>query len=120
MKMKKSVIVLFFSALLSVPALAQSLQEGVNHFYAERYQSAKSVFEKLAANNADAGFWLGQTHLKLKDTAAAQAQFQKAFAANANAPMALVGQGEAELLQNKPAEARQHFETAISVSHTHK
>jgi tetratricopeptide (TPR) repeat protein len=116
--MKKSAIVLF-TALLSLSVFAQSVQEGVNHLYAERYQSAKSVFEKLVAanpNNIDANYWLGQTYIKTQDTAAAVAQFQKLLTANGNAPLALVGMGQIELMQGKTAEARQHFETAISLS----
>jgi tetratricopeptide (TPR) repeat protein len=116
--MKKSAIVLF-TALLSLSVFAQSVQEGVNHLYAERYQSAKSVFEKLVAanpNNIEANYWLGQTYIKTKDTAAAVAQFQKLLTANGNAPLALVGMGQVELMQGKTAEARQHFETAISLS----
>src|SRR6187551_1260796 len=102
-KMKKSAIVLF-SALLSFSVFAQSVQEGVNHLYAERYQSAKSVFDKLVAanpNNIEANYWLGQTLIRTKDTAAAIAQFQKLIAANGNAPLALVGIGQVELMQGK-------------------
>src|SRR5688572_15367781 len=116
--MKKSAIVLF-TALLSLSVIAQSVQEGVNHLYAERYQSAKSVFEKLIAanpNNIDANYWLGQTLIKTKDSAAAVALFQKLLTANGNAPLALVGMGQVELMQGKTAEAKQRFETAISLS----
>ena len=49
--MKKSAIVLFFVAMLSVSAFAQSVQDGVNHLYAERYESAKAAFDKLLAAN---------------------------------------------------------------------
>ncbi len=116
--MKKSAIVLFV-ALSSLSVFAQSVQEGVNHIYAERYQSAKSVFEKMVAsnpNNIEANYWLGQTLIKSKDTAAAIALFQKLITTNGNAPLALVGIGQAELMQGKTAEARQRFETAISLS----
>lgn len=116
--MKKSAIVLF-TAFLSFSAFAQNVQEGVNHLYAERYQSAKSVFEKLVAanpNNIEANYWLGQTYIRSKDSAAAAALFQKLNASNGNAPLVLVGMGQIELMQGKTAEARQHFETAISLS----
>lgn len=116
--MKKSAIVLF-SALLSLSVVAQSVQEGVNHLNAQRYQSAKTAFDKLIAanpNNIEANYWLGQTYIRTKDTAAAIAQYQKLVTANGNAPLALVGIGQVELMQGKTAEARQHFETAISLS----
>lgn len=117
--MKKSAIVLFFATLLSVAALAQNVQEGVNHLYAERYQSAKSVFDKLVSsnpNNIEANYWLGQTYIKMKDTAAAAALYQKLLASNGNAPLALVGMGQVELMQGKTAEAKQRFESAITLS----
>src|SRR5215216_6104856 len=116
--MKKSAIVLFM-ALLSLSVCAQTVQEGVNHLNAQRYQSAKAAFDKLIAanpNNIEANYWLGQTYIKMRDTAAAIAQYQKLIAANGNAPLALAGIGQAELMQGKTAEARQHFETAISLS----
>ena len=101
--MKKSAIVLFFAAFLSITALAQNVQEGVSHLYAERYGSAKSVFEKLLAsnpNNIEATYWLGQTYLAQDDIAGAKGIYDKALAANGNAPLILVGTGHVELLQN--------------------
>jgi tetratricopeptide (TPR) repeat protein len=116
--MKKSAIVLL-CAFLSLSAFAQNVQEGINHLNAQRYQSAKSVFDKLIAanpNNIEANYWLGQTYIKSKDTAAAVALYQKFISTNSNAPLALVGMGQVELMQGKTAEARQRFETAISLS----
>lgn len=116
--MKKS-IVLFFAAFLTISAFAQNVQDGVNHIYAERYQSAKGVFDQLLAknpNNIEASYWLGQTLLRMKDTAGAAAQYQKLLSANGNAPLALVGMGQIDLLQGRAAEAKQRFETAISLS----
>jgi tetratricopeptide (TPR) repeat protein len=116
--MKKSAI-LFFSALVSLGALAQNLQQGINDLYAERYQSAKSTFEKLLAsnpNNIEANYWLGQTYLDNNDINGAKAVYDKALAASNNAPLILVGMGQVELTQGKAAEARQRFETAINAS----
>ncbi|MEI6946775.1 tetratricopeptide repeat protein [Paraflavisolibacter sp. H34] len=117
--MKKTAIVLFFSAALSVPGFAQNVQEGKKHLNAERYQSAKEVFEKLlAANpkNAEASYWLGQTYIKMKDSATAVSHYQSALSANSNAPLVLVGAGQIDLMQGKSAEAKQKFETAISLA----
>jgi len=116
--MKKSAI-LFFSALMSLAAVAQNLQQGINDLYAERFQSAKSTFEKLLAtnpNNIEANYWLGQTHLGLGDVNNAKGVYDKALAASNNAPLILVGVGQLELMQGKAAEARQHFEAAINAS----
>jgi tetratricopeptide (TPR) repeat protein len=117
--MKKSAIVLFFSALVSVSALAQNVLQGVSDLYAERYQSAKANFEKLLAanpNNIEANYWLGQTYIANKDLAGAKSVYDKALASSNNAPLILVGQGQLDLMQGKAADARQRFETAINAS----
>ncbi|MCW3073525.1 MAG: hypothetical protein JWP69_594 [Flaviaesturariibacter sp.] len=117
--MKKSLIVLFFSALFSVAAFAQSVQEGVVHLYAERNASAKATFEKALAanpNNIEAMYWLGQTHLATDNIAAARQVYEKGLSSNGNAPLIMVGLGQVELEEGRTAEARQRFETAISLS----
>jgi tetratricopeptide (TPR) repeat protein len=115
--MKKSGIGLLLVLFSTFSAFAQSIQEGVNHLYAERYASAKTTFEKMTAsnpNNAEAIYWLGQTHIGAGDIPAARAVYEKAI--TTNAPLALVGMGHVELLEGKTAEARQRFETAITTS----
>ncbi|MGE5519931.1 MAG: tetratricopeptide repeat protein [Candidatus Dadabacteria bacterium] len=117
--MKKTAILFFFAAFLSITALAQTVQEGINHLYAERYQSAKAVFEKLVAanpNNLEATYWLGQTYIASNDINAARALYQKALATNGNAPLIMVGMGHVNLLDGKTAEAKQLFESAITAS----
>jgi tetratricopeptide (TPR) repeat protein len=119
----KPVIVMFFSLLFSAAVFGQSVQEGVNHLYAERKVSAKATFEKLLAanpNNIDAIYWLGQTDIAMKDLAGARQVYEKALSTNGNAPLLLVGLGNVELLEGKSNEARQHFETAITLSHGKK
>ena len=117
--MKKSASLLIFSALLTLSAFAQNIQEGVGHVYAERYASAKAIFEKMVAanpNNMEATYWLGQTHLANSNAAAARQVYEKALASNGNAPLVLVGMGHVELIEGKTNEARQRFEAAISMS----
>lgn len=116
--MKKSLIVLL-GVLLTVSAFAQSVQEGINHLYAERYASAKTVFDKMLAsnpNNLDAIYWQGQTLIEQGDVAAARALYEKTLASNGNAPMILAGMGHVDLLDGKAAEAKQRFESAVSLS----
>ncbi|MEJ7912066.1 MAG: tetratricopeptide repeat protein, partial [Chitinophagaceae bacterium] len=60
--------------------------------------------------------WLGQTHIGSNNTAAARQVYEKALAANTNAPLVLAGMGHVELIEGKTAEAKQRFETAISLS----
>ena len=120
--MKKTLIVVL-SAFLTLGAIAQSVQEGINHLYADRTASAKSTFEKMLAsnpNNLEAVYWLGQVHIENDDVAAARSVYEKALATNGNAPLVLVGMGHVELLENKPNEARARFENAINLSKSRK
>ena len=52
----------------------------------------------------------------MKDSVAAQDLYSKALQTNGNAPLLLAGMGNVELRMGKTADARQHFETAISLS----
>jgi len=117
--MKKLMNLFILIALFSVSAWSQSITDGVNHLYAERYVSARTSFEKMIAsnpNNMEANYWLGQSHLAVDNVAAAKQQYEKALSANANAPLILVGLGHVDLLESRTNEARQRFETAISLS----
>lgn len=117
--MKKSALALLFTTTGFLMAGAQTVQEGVNHLYAERYQSAKSTFEKLTAanpNNLEAVYWLGQTHVAMGDVAGAKGLYQRSLAANGNSPWVLVGDGHIDLVEGRAAEARTQFEQAIAVS----
>jgi tetratricopeptide (TPR) repeat protein len=112
-------IVLVFAGNL---LFAQSVEQGKKFLYYERYKSAKETFEKvLQANPNDlaAVYWLGQTLLAPKDnrdTAGAKALYQKSLMSNGTAPLILAGMGEIELLEGKTSDAKQHFETAISLT----
>ena len=102
---------------------AQSLQDGINHLYANRFKNAEQTFQKLLAanpNNADATYWLGQTYLDKDDNDAARQLYDKALAANGNNPLLMVGKGHVLLLDKKIDEARQLFETALTTSRTKK
>ncbi|MEO7922043.1 MAG: tetratricopeptide repeat protein [Chitinophagaceae bacterium] len=126
---KKTLITLLVSGFLSVSGLkAQSIQEGKNNLYADRYKSAIGVFEKLLAtnpNNIEAIYWLGQTYLEMDEFAGARvanarALYEKGLQSTANAPLLLVGLGHVELRENKLNDARQHFETALSMTRGRK
>jgi Flp pilus assembly protein TadD len=98
---------------------AQNIEDGKKLFFYERYQSAKTFFNQLVTanpNNLDAVYWLGQSEIALDDTAAAQTLYQNALMANSNNALLLAGMGHVALLQNKGQDARQRFETAISLS----
>ena len=67
-------------------------------------------------NNIEAIYWKGQTLFDTKDSAAACDLYSKALQTNGNAPMLLVGMGGCELRMGKTQDARQRFETAISLT----
>ena len=66
--------------------------------------------------NAEAAYWLGQVLIEMKDVPGAKAVYQKALQTNGSNPMLLAGMGHIELMENKGNDARQRFETAISLT----
>lgn len=119
--MKKFSIAFLVTALLAFSgvSMAQSLQDGINDLYAERFKGAQATFEKLVAanpNNIDAVYWLGQTFIEADNVQAAKDVYDKALLASANAPLVIVGRGQVDLIENKISEARQRFEAAITMT----
>ncbi|MFZ4059107.1 MAG: tetratricopeptide repeat protein, partial [Ferruginibacter sp.] len=117
-KIKKAL--LFLIALCNtVIVFAQSIDDGKRFLYYERHLSAKNVFEKLLAsnaNNTDAAYWLGQAFIGLEDIASAKAIYQKTLQNNSNSALLIAGMGHIELLEGKVPDARNRFETALSLS----
>lgn len=98
---------------------AQNVDDGRKYFYYQRYQSAKETFEQILEknpNNIEAAYWLGQTLLEEGDSLAAKNLYQKLLTQNGNAPLLLAGMGQIELMEGKKDDARQRFETAISMT----
>jgi Flp pilus assembly protein TadD len=103
--MKKTLHAVFFlTALITTSAKAQTIQEGINHLYADRFTSAVNTFQKILAVNPnvlEATYWLGQTYLDMDDNDAARQLYDKALLANGNAPLILVGKGHVSLLDKR-------------------
>jgi Flp pilus assembly protein TadD len=117
--MKKTLMIVAAGLLLVTGLKAQTVQEGVNHLYADRFQSAVSVFDKLIAsnpNNIEAIYWLGQTYLDMDQNDQARQLYDKALTTSANAPLLMVGRGHVDLHDKKINEARQKFEMALTAS----
>ena len=123
--MKKTTISLLTACLLLVTGVkAQTLQEGINHLYAKRYINATGVFDKLLAvnpNSIEAIYWKGQTILEndeIKGARITEARslYEKALQATNGAPLIHVGLGHVDLLSDKADDARQHFETALTMT----
>ena len=117
--------ILFVAAMFFANMIfAQSIDDGKSFMYYERYKSAKDVFQKLlTANptNEEAAYWLGQAYIAPddrtpKDIADAKALYQSKLTANPNSPLLIVGMGHIELIEGKKQDARNRFETAISLS----
>lgn len=127
--MKKTRISILALALLFTAGLsAQSLQEGKNHLFAKRYASAIATFEKMVAanpNSIEANYWLGQAYLDNEEImsariASAKQVYEKAMVSSNGAPLITVGMGHIDLLENRVNDARQKFETALTMTRTKK
>jgi len=120
MKMMKITITMLLAGVLSIAGIkGQTIQEGINHLYAERNKSAKETFEKLVStnpNNLEAIYWLGQSYIAMENVKSARDLYSKTLQANGNAPLILAGMGHVNLIEGKKDEARQMFETAINLS----
>jgi Flp pilus assembly protein TadD len=117
-RMKTGLLALMMVAGTSL--FAQSVQEAKKLIYYGRYQGAKDMLQKLVAgnpNDAEAVYWLSQAHIDLMDPAGAREVLRKGMeGANGSNPLLLVGMGHVELLDGKTADARQRFETALSLT----
>ncbi len=117
--MKHTIRFMVAAVVLCNVAFAQSVDEGRKFFYYEKYNSAKETLEKALAakpDDVDAAYWLGQTLIELNDIAGAAKVYQTALQAKGSDPLLLVGMGHVELLEHKGNDARQRFETAISLT----
>jgi len=112
-----------FTAMLLITVsglFAQTVQEGKRLLFMHRYQSAKTTLEKVVAGaptSAEAIYWLAQAHFELKDLNGAKEVLRKGMeGANGSNALLLVAMGQAELAEKKTNDARQRFETAISLT----
>ncbi len=118
----KTGLLFFVSVFVSAGVMSQSIEEGKKFMYYEKHKSAKDVFQKLVEanpNNVDAVYWLGQSMILSEDNtdiAGAKALYQKTLMNNSNSALLLAGMGHVELHEGKLQDARNRFETAISIS----
>ena len=104
--------------LLSYSLTAQSIEQGRKFMNYQRYQSARSEFQKILntkPGDPEATYWLGQAEIALGNTEAAKTLYRNAVKTN-NHPLLIVGSGEADLLESKTAEAKNRFESAITLT----
>ncbi len=121
--MKKTLFTILATGLIAVSVKAQTIQDGMNHLYADRFKSATDVFQKLLTanpNNGEAIFWQGQVYFDMDDNAKAKDLYKKALETIGSQPTILVGMGHIDLLENKMADAKAKFEAALAASNTKK
>lgn len=119
MKRIKTGFIFLMTIIFATNALAQSLEDGKKFFCAEKYKSSSQVFSNLInANpaNIEAIYWLGLSKIELGDIEGAKALYQKELMANSNNALLIAAMGHIELHEGKTADARQRFETALSLS----
>ena len=105
--------------LVSNLVFAQSLDDARKLIDYQRFATAVETLEKITATNpanADIQYWLGQAFIEWNKADKAKEVYRKALEANGSSPILLVGMGHVELLEGKKNEARQRFETAISLT----
>ena len=101
---------------------AQTLEEGKKFLYYDRHVSARKIFERIVQadpNNTEAVYWLGITLFVPdyeSDMNAARSLYQKTLMNNSNSALLLAGMGHIELAEGRAQDARNRFETAISLS----
>lgn len=111
------------TALLVVAGLnlfAQGVHEAKKHIHAKKHNTAKHTLRKALEadpNNPELVYWLAQAYFDHKDPKGAKEVLSKYMTgALGSNPLLLVAMGQVELTENKPNDARQRFETAISLT----
>ena len=118
LKLKFGISIL--ALMVSAGVMAQSVQEGRRMLHVQRHHAAKKILHQLADQapaNVETAYWLAQAYFENGDPKGADAVLAKAMQGeNGSHPLLLVAKGQAELIEGKTADARQRFETAISLT----
>jgi len=105
---------------IALVGFSQTVQEGRRFMHVQRHRAAKEHFQKMVdmnPTNAEFIYWLSQAYFDHDDPKGANAVLDKYMQGELGSnPILLVAKGQAEIAMNKSADARQHFETAISLS----
>ena len=110
----------FLLLLVVTGTVGQSIQEGRRMLHVQRHGAARKMFHQMmdqTPTNVETAYWLAQAYFEGNDPKGAEAVLAKAMQGeNGSNPLLLVAKGQAELIENKTSDARQRFETAISLS----
>lgn len=109
--------------LLIQLSFSQNIDQVKKLINAERYISAKVILDKILTENPnqeEAIYWLGMTMILPDDHAPADLEKAKSwYQSKLNIPknqLLMAGIGHIELLEGKTTDARNHFQTAISLT----
>ncbi len=111
----KKLLTLLMACVLGLNLSAQNLADAQAAVEAEQYDKARTILEKLVADNPADGqynFHLGSVYLLLGEDAKAKECFDKGVTAAKNPAINYIGLGEMLLNDGKPAEAAADFEKA--------
>lgn len=101
-------------------ANAQAVNEAKKHIHTRKHNTAKSTLRKALEsdpNNPELVYWLVQAYFDHKDPKGAKDVLLKYMSGPlGNNPLLLVAMGQSEIHDKKLDEARQRFETAISLT----
>ena len=105
---------------IALVGFSQTVQEGRRFMHVQRHRAAKEHFQKMVdmnPTNSEFIYWLSQAYFDHDDPKGANAVLDKYMQGELGSnPILLVAKGQAEIAMNKSADARQRFETAISLS----
>ncbi len=115
--MYKQLIIPALSVLLSLSYVkAQDMGKAQKMYYYEHWQPAKTEFEKTAATNPDAAYWLIETLLQLGQTDEAKKTATRSIEKFTNNPLLLVALGHTTLYTGNTVEAKAYFDRALTIA----
>lgn len=121
---KVSLLSALFLMITAITTKAQTIEEGKNLIYHERYVSAKNTFQSIVGkdpNNEEATYYLGQSIILNDDktdadVAIVKKLYQSFLQNHPNSALIIAGIGHLELLEGNAKDARSHFEAAVGAS----
>lgn len=118
--MKKRFFLFFSSALLTVYAGAQTLQEAVRKTMNERYEAAEADLQQLITTTpaAETFFYAGDNYFYWGEPEKALEMFEKAISSAPNNPLGYVGVGRMAMAAGETTKADAQFGKAVEIMNT--
>jgi tetratricopeptide (TPR) repeat protein len=118
--MKNLIFLFLSSALLTIQARAQTLQDAVRKTMNERYEAAETDLKQLIATSptAETYFYAGDNYYYWGEPEQARSMFEQAISAAPTNPLGYVGAGRMALTAGDDAKADVQFAKAVEVMNT--